>query len=194
MGGQMSSNDLDLLFLYDGDMNWFAQSAPRIGADLSVGVKGGVIGLKNLFDRFVGEGKTFKRAVFETHGQPGGIVFGEEKNNCLIDADVLSDTFARYGALFPRFGRIYFSGCNVADKDEGWKFLETAGKVFFQRGGGITFGWTSAGFAVGSNLVRLLSSPVSMLATSGKVLHPWGDARYVWTIAGGQTVQRWVGS
>ena len=190
----MSSTDLDLLFLYDGDMNWLAQSSPRLNADLSVGVKGGVIGLKNLFDRLLGEGKTFKRVVFETHGGPGAIFFGDQKGNRQIDADVLSETFARYDALFPQFGRLYFSGCNVADEDEGWRFIETAGKVFFRRSGGITFGWTSTGFAIGSNLFGLLSGPVFMLGNSGKVWHPWGDARYVWTMAGGNVVQRWVGS
>jgi hypothetical protein len=190
----MADTDLDLLFLYDGDMDWAARSIGRPDADLAIAVKGGVIGLKNLFDRFLSEGRTFKRVMFETEGGAGAIFFGEEKGNSQIDSSVLSKTFVGYQALFPNPARMYFSGCNVADKEEGWRFLETAGRVFFRRGGGVTFGWTSKGFAVGSNLIGVLSGPVFMLANAGKVWHPWGDARYVWTLAGGITMQRWVGS
>jgi len=187
----MAKTDLDLLFLYDGDMDWLSRSAGRLDADLAIAVKGGIKGLKKLFDQFLAEGKTFKRVMFETHGYPGMIFFGDEKGNCQIDSDALTASFAGYDALFPNQTRMYFAGCNVADEDAGWGFLETAGKTFFKRSGGTTFGWTSSGFAIGSNLIGLLS-PISLLRNAGRVWHAWGDARYVWVGPGGSPVLRYT--
>jgi hypothetical protein len=185
-------SDLDLLFLYDGDMSWLERSVGRFDADLAIAVEGGIKGLKKVFDRFLAEGKTFKRVMFETHGYPGMIFFGDEKNNCQIDSAELTAEFTGYDALFPKYTRMYFAGCNVAEDEAGWQFLETAGKTFLTRAGGLTFGWTSAGFAIGTNLVGLLSSPIYMLVNSGKVWHAWGDARYVWTGPGGSPTVRYT--
>jgi hypothetical protein len=187
------TTDLDLLYLYDGDMSWLGRSVPRFDANLNIAVKGGINGLKNVFGQLLSQNKTFKRVVFDTHGYKGMIFFGDEKGNKQIDVGKLSE-FNGYDALFPNYTRMYFDGCNVADDDEGWKFLETAGKIFLPRGGGLTFGWTSKGFAVGSNLISILSGPVFTLTHAGKVWHPWGDARYVWITPGGFPAQRYTDS
>jgi hypothetical protein len=178
----------ELLFIYDTEVNWASTTHGRRGA-YNVGVSGGITGLKGELDKLVADGKTFERVMFYTHGNVGAIFFGDERNNRQIDVSVLP-ALQKYNVLFPFFCRMYFAGCNVADGDEGWQFLATAGRVFFPKRGGVTFGWTSKGFFDGGNLIKLLA-PLPSLALSGHEDHLWGDARYVFTGPGGVTVQRW---
>jgi hypothetical protein len=72
-----------------------------------------------------------------------------------------------YDQLFRTSGRVYFAGCNCADGDDGWAFLEAAGAIFLRSGGGQAFGWTSLGFAV----------PSFFRPSGGHAVHLWGDVR-----------------
>jgi hypothetical protein len=182
-----NTRDVDFLYLYGADMSLLTQSPRRHDADLVVGVEGGVKRLKAVFDKFLSERKTFRRVMFETHGNTGAIVFGNEKGNRQIDADVLSRKFDGYDALFPESARLTFSGCKVADDDDGWVFLETAAKVLLKRSG-MTSGWTSVGFAVGGNLSAIPGGAIYDRIVGGQVWHPWGDKRSVWAGPGGSPI------
>ncbi len=118
------TTDLDLLYLYDGDMSWLGRSMPRFDANANIAVKGGIMGLKKVFDQLLSQRKTFKRVVFDTHGNNGTIFFGDDKGNSEINSGVISKTFSGHDALFPDYTRMYFDWCNVADDDQGWKFLD----------------------------------------------------------------------
>ena len=165
----------ELLFIYDTEVNWASTTHGRRGA-FNVEVSGGIKGLKNQLDKLVSDRKTFERVMFYTHGNTGKIFFGDDDINVSNLADL-----QKYNVLFPFFGRMYFAGCNVADGEDGWRFLEAAGRVFFPTRGGVTFGWTSKGFFDGGNLITLLS-PLISLTRSGHEDHLWGDARYVFTV------------
>jgi len=72
-----------------------------------------------------------------------------------------------YSKLFPAFNsRILFAGCNVAEGDDGWKFLLAAARCFLGNGGE-TIGWTSKGFQAPFSLRR------------GHIIHFWGDTKQV---------------
>ena len=138
--------------------------------------------------------------MFYTHGNSGKIFFGEQQGNRTIDAGVLQTKLNGYDALFPKFTRMHFAGCNVAEDEVGWKFLETAGKVFLKRGGGLTFGWDSVGLGVGGNLIADVGAAVvggvvgGVLLHNlleGKVEHVTGTACYVWIQIGGDPVHRY---
>jgi hypothetical protein len=78
-----------------------------------------------------------------------------------------------YSGVFPFFTRVYFDGCNVAEGDAGWLFLQEIAKSLCRIGGGVVFGWTSLGFST-----RGFHWP-------HKWVHPWGDVRYVVAAPGG---------
>src|SRR5262249_31480945 len=135
------------------------------------------------------EGKRFTRAVFDTHGNSGGITF----NGQWLTADVLRDSFEGrgYDTLFPFMGRIYFSGCNVAEGDAGWSFLEAAARAFLRRGGGVAFGHTSKGFAV-TDWAAAFGGALFAWKYGGHVLHLTGESRYVGVPPGGHPVTRFT--
>ena len=102
---------------------------------------------------------------------------------------------------------MYFGGCNVAEGDAGWQFLEAAGRVFLRSAGGVVFGHDSAGLAV-----RLRAPIPGLFGAVGEVLgvfgfhsalggglrslykgqtfHPWGATRYVTVAPGGTIIKR----
>ena len=90
------TTDLDLLYLYDGDVSWLGRSMPRFDANANIAVKGGIMGLKKVFDQLLSQRKTFKRVVFDTHGNKGTIFFGDDRGNSEINSGVLSKTFSGY--------------------------------------------------------------------------------------------------
>ena len=182
------AKDIDLLYIYDADMDWATRSSNRHDADMVVGIKGGIKGLKDTFEKFLSDGLTFRRVTFETHGNEGAIFFGDEKYNRQIDAKVLKSSFTGYDALFPEYAKLMFSGCNVADGAAGWPFLETAAQVFLTRSGGKTAGWTSVGFAWGANLPGILGGVIYDHIYAGHVWHPWGDLHTVWMGPGGSPI------
>lgn len=110
-----------------------------------VPIEGGLEGLRVALRDLVSAGKTFDRCLFETHGSEGQISFGHEAlamSN--IDSWLANQGYDR---LFPHRSRIYFNGCNIADNDKGWDFLDAAGRIFLRIGGGETFAQTRFGTA-----------------------------------------------
>lgn len=182
------------LYIFDANDNAVGDG-PRSGDELyRLGVQGGAKGLWAALDRLVKEGRTFNKVIWQTHGDGGRIGFTRDlvpTGNATLDAfrkqypgmlgnpDVQMDLIqyidfmnpkmlqAGYEKLFPMPTKMYFDGCNVADTDEGWKFLEKAGGLFLH-GGGQVIGWTSKGI----NL------------WAGHTVHFWGDVRTV--VVGGK--------
>ncbi len=119
----------------------------------------------------VASNTTFDAAVFSTHGNKGVISFGG-KGLFYSDLYVMMVDPVDYSKLFPGLNtRILFGGCNVADGDDGWKFLLAAARCFL-RSGGEAIGWTSKGF----------QAPFGL--RDGHIVHLWGDTRQVRTMGG----------
>jgi len=128
--------------------------------------------LRNLLRALVADKTTFGAAVFSTHGNKGKIFFeGESLTAYKLQEHFYNDK-TDFSSLFPASNsRILFAGCNVAEDDEGWRFLFLAARTFLGNGGE-TIGWTSAGFAVPFGL------------RDGHVVHLWGDTRQVRNMGG----------
>lgn len=123
-------------------------------------------------DALVRANGRFNRILFETHGSPGRIVFG----NYGFGANWLRSVRGRgYSTLTTKNARIYFNGCNVAAGAAGWDFLQAAAEVFLTPGGGEVFGHTSVGFG----------NPLS-----GHVVHLWGDTRRLYVDSKGKVIER----
>jgi len=121
---------------------------------------------------FAGRGDRFDRIAIDTHGNPGLISFGKEG----LDAG----TFVNFSRqiivpLCDPGAHVYFSGCNVAEGDEGWGFLRAAGYFFLRGSGGRVSGWTSLGFTQG-------------LFDTGHTYHLWGKVRTAYCGADGQCI------
>jgi hypothetical protein len=133
------------LYIYDKSSDIDRdQAAGRFSGDndvLTIGVRFGVENLRKVFEQLVNNNERFNRVVFQTHGSPGRIWFGNES----VTANVLKTQFRMFSQLFPHPTRIYFDGCNVAEGGDGTDFLLAAGEVFLRTGGGETFGWTTLG-------------------------------------------------
>jgi len=128
-------------------------------------------------------GKIFERAVFTTHGQAGQINFNHQGINAHVLYKLINAY--RFDRLFPvKNARMYFDGCNVADGDDGWSFLEAAARTFFRSWGGNVFGWTSKG----------LGMPSVIPFIGGHTEHLWGNIRGVIITPaddGGAYLKRW---
>ncbi len=111
---------------------------------VTLAIDKGIDELKDSFDILLEHGQIFNRALFQTHGKPGGIWFGNE----VLTKYVLTSKFNKYAALFPSVTRIYFDGCNVAGGEDGTNFLLAAGNIFLARGGGEAVGWITLGTAM----------------------------------------------
>ena len=165
----------DRLWIYDASEDVFtdmitANDRPNtymIPARAPADGGSGVIVLTEWLDVLVKNRTSFSNMVFITHGASGKI---------RIDGDDLDQRSLRlyfqakgYEQLVESGGRIYFAGCDCADGEDGWNFLEAAGNVFLKYGGGQCFGWTSLGFAV----------PSYFSPSGGHAVHLWGDIRAV---------------
>lgn len=183
----------NLLHIYDADDDNMRQTASihswRKVDVKEIGVRGGIKGLKKELDKLLYDKWIFPKVVFFTHGNSGSIYFNKER----IDQDTLRRHFANrgYERLFPipLNTRMYFSGCNVAEDDVGWIFLEIAASIFLKTMGGVAFGFTSKGFMF-SPPHLLLTSPLTYLIVAGKSIHPTGNARYVYVGPGGNFIKR----
>jgi hypothetical protein len=127
--------------------------------------------LKRVLSSLLAANTTFDAAVFSTHGNKGVIWFDEDS---LAWWDIYQNFFpGNYSSLMPSGnGRILFGGCNVADGDDGWKFLLAAARSFLEFGGE-AIGWTSKGF----------QAPFGL--RDGHIIHLWGDSRQVRNMGGG---------
>jgi hypothetical protein len=133
------------LYIYDTS-DWIdrLQARGRFSGQhdvLTFGIQNGIKGLLEVFNQLLRTGQHFNRVVFQTHGSPGVIWFGD----AAFTASGLKTHFQRYSPLFPTFTRIYFDGCNVAKGADGTDFLIAAGEAFLRAGGGDVFGWKNLG-------------------------------------------------
>jgi hypothetical protein len=182
------AKDYDLLFVYDAEES--AESVARADADICVGVSGGVAGLERELDKLLAQGMAFKRAIFDTHGTYGGILFGDKPKYThtqrTLDSDALVaiSTGKNYDRLFPQRASIYFNGCEVARGIGGMKFLETAGRIFLRRMGGLVFGHTTNGYDI-PDWILILGGPWTLHRFGGHVYHPSGGEVYVYVLPGG---------
>jgi hypothetical protein len=142
-------------------------------------VRGGTYLLSELLEGLLRSGKRFRNVVFITHGRAGMIGF----DNNELGVEQLDRYFTDKGLerLFPKYTRMYFAGCNAAVGEEGWKFLEAAGRLFLKVGGGEVFGWTSYGFAMRNQV---------FMPGRGRIVHPWGKVRSVFIKPGGEVHSR----
>lgn len=162
---------MTLLHVFDASDWRIRQTAGARGEVHRLPVTSGAELLTQL-DALKGAGKHFSRILFETHGSPGRISFG----NRYIDATWVRSLIPRgYTSLTTRNARVYFNGCNVAEGDGGWDFLEAAVELFLTPGGGEVFGQTSVGFGNPFN---------------GHVVHLWGDTRRLYVDGTGRIVER----
>jgi hypothetical protein len=136
------------LYIYDASSRIDrVQAAGRFAGEkdvLSIGIRSGIDNLKRVLDQLVGNHQMFNRVLFQTHGSPGGIWFGNDK----VTANTWKTTLRTYASLFPGFTRVYFDGCNVAEGGEGTDFLFAAGNVLLVGGGGDVLGWKNLGFGM----------------------------------------------
>ena len=173
-----------LLHIYDTS-DWVGRRQYESSHDdvYSIGVSSGVNELLEKLNDLILNGKIFRRAVFTTHGHAGQISFNHQR----IDTTVLYKMINayRFDRLFPfANARMYFDGCNVAEGDDGWSFLEAAARTFFRTAGGNVFGWTSKG----------LGMPSVIPFIGGHTEHLWGDIRGVIITPaddGGAYLKRW---
>lgn len=115
--------------------------------------------MRKALDDLLAANTSVSRLLIETHGTPGRIYLG----GSAIGHNVVEDWFANrgYERMFSGSANVVFNGCNVAESDDGWLFLEKFGNALLNLNGGRITGWTSAGF----------SNPVD-----GHVVHLWGKA------------------
>jgi hypothetical protein len=166
-----------LLHIYDASDRsirltaWIRRNSSMFASVYPVPVDDGLPGLRRALDKLVSARKTFQHCVFETHGHVGGISFRHEG---LEASNIVAWLGSRgYERLFPLWSRIYFNGCNIADDDGGWDFLDAAGKIFLHLGGGETFAQTGRGTLL----------PWDYL--NGHIHHFWSDTCYSRWFAGG---------
>jgi hypothetical protein len=157
-----------LLSIYDNSDSLGKWRGGHTGDDVMTESVISSLELHNLFCHCVNEGVTFESMLFTTHGAPGAIALSRE----IVGREEWLNEFygEKFETLFPfPFARIYFDGCNVAEGEAGWQFLEATGLTFLRAWGGAVLGWTSLGFGVPSFVPFIGSHTV----------HPWGDARIV---------------
>jgi hypothetical protein len=161
---------MPLLHIFDSSDSRIRQTAAARGAVHRLGLPDGNA-LAPALDNLVAQGNRFDRVLFETHGSPGRIYF----DGNYVGAGYWRSVVARnYARITSPNARVYFNGCNVAEGDAGWRFLEAAAAVFLSPGGGVVFGQTSVGFGNPFN---------------GHVVHLWGSTRTLFVDAHGRVLE-----
>jgi hypothetical protein len=162
---------MPLLHIFDSSDSRIIQTAEKRGELWRVGLASGNDLVPALDDLLKG-GARFDRVLFETHGSPGTIYFG----NQYVGASWWTSVLNRgYTNLTTANSRIYFNGCNVAEGADGWAFLDAAARCFLTPGGGEVFGQTSLGFGNPFN---------------GHVVHLWGTTRRIYVGQDGRIIER----
>ncbi len=167
-----------LLHIYDADdSNIVGTAEARVveGAKLMLPISNNCSDLISGLDSLVG-GRTYNRILFETHGSPGRLYFG----NRYIDAAwVTANMLNRsYDTITPHSTRIYFNGCNVTEGSAGSQIMRAIASVFLTRGGGEVFGHTSVGLEV----------PIYSWLT-GHVVHVTGERKTIYVAPGGRVLE-----
>ncbi|HEY3621145.1 MAG TPA: hypothetical protein VGL12_01890 [Roseiarcus sp.] len=171
-----------LLHIYDAESYsirataWARRNASIVAPLMvyPVPVEGGRWGLRTALDKLVKEGLTFQRCLVETHGNVGAIFFDDER----VDESNLVQLYGNrgYENIFSHVmaNKIYFNGCYIADDGGGWQFLDTVGRVFLRRAGGVVMAQTGAG--------RHL---LGWTTLTGHIIHFGADTCYSTILPGG---------
>lgn len=126
--------------------------------------------LREIFDGLIRRQVRISRLLFDTHGKPGQVDFGNQGLAvCNINGWLES---RNYEKVFNANARIMCNGCNVGEGASGSAFLARMGQLLLGSGG-IIKGWTSVGFAS---------------LTDGHVMHLWGDVKTITINRSGQVV------
>lgn len=133
-----------------------------------------IAGLVSILNHHLAMKHRFDRVVIDTHGAPGTICFG--RDDVHVDFWLRSAANIQTGLCTPG-AQVYFSGCNVAEGEDGWAFLEGAAAFWMKGAGGCVSGWTSVGFA-------------DVVFSTGRTWHPWGRHRQLWADARGRFQRR----
>jgi hypothetical protein len=160
-----------LLHIFDANDESIRQTAEKRGVLTREPVTS-VAGMVGALDKIRMSGTRFDRCLFETHGTPGSIWFGEEALTSEYIEKYLTTRY--WDQIFQPNSRIYFNGCNVAEGQDGSRFLRAAASSFIKSFGGTVFGQTSLGFPNPFN---------------GHVIHLWGDTKTLYVEPGGRIVE-----
>lgn len=161
---------MGLLHIFDSSDSGIVQTVGARGVVDQLPISTGD-DLAPALDRLVSAGSRFDRVLFETHGSPGHIYFG---NQFISAAWWRSVRDRNYTNLTTANARVYFNGCNVAEEASGWEFLEAVVPVLLTPGGGEVFGQTSVGFGNPFN---------------GHVVHLWGSTRRLFVDSNGRIIE-----
>lgn len=131
---------MGLLHIYDSSDSGIAEKAKKRVSERSVPISK-VEELETALNDLLHTRKVFDRILFETHGYPGIIRF----NGKSIDTNYWKEKAGRYEFLTAPITRIYFNGCNVAENELGWKFLEAVAGAFMVTTSGEVFAHTDTG-------------------------------------------------
>ena len=88
--------------------------------------------LVDVFTHLKKRGTKVDRLDFHTHGAPGHLAIGAD----FLGFQELSDNFKNRGfeKIFKKNARVFFHGCNVADRADGEMFLAVFGAIFLREG------------------------------------------------------------
>ena len=131
----------------DGDRNLVLRGVASFGEVL------------NVLDGFIRQRRQFGNIFFSTHGSPGDVSLPSGS----LNASNTHQLIARR-AIFGDQGRVLFMGCNCADDEVGWRFMEAVGRALIQ-----------SGFVGGSNSV-IISARWGLIEPR---LPAWGLLRIV---------------
>jgi hypothetical protein len=134
-------NLMALLHIYDSSDSGIVKTANQRTADKKLPIPH-MSDLRYFLDQLKKENVVYDRILFETHGNPGKILFKHME----VDEMYWQDMPRRYDQLTAPFAKIYFNGCNVAEGEAGWRFLEAVARVFMSATNGEIFGHTTMGF------------------------------------------------
>ena len=140
------------LVIYDAENSDMTRMGTDTDADRYLAIHN-MEELANKWDQFVhSPGGTYSRVVFVCHGGPGFVLFNVQ------DPDVPTRDYLDWGRVpkifggrdyrhvFPTYMRVYFPGCNCAETDMGWLFLDMMARNLCSFQGGLVFGWTGKGY------------------------------------------------
>jgi hypothetical protein len=202
-----------LIYSSAADPRWYKARGPEsIGPArvLELDVPGVVrgIGVANIAElkaelvKLRNDGILIDRMQFVTHGNAGGIYFGNDR----FDAHVMASQFVGQGFedLFVPGAHVFCHGCNVADHDFGCSYGELVKPGGFEACSNLVHGpdlgrtfllkfaqvflYKAGGRVGASTSVGLPINPFNH-----KVYHFWGDTVYAYISRGGQRLRIAVG-
>lgn len=168
------------LLVYDAEEESSIDRDDLHDASAKVPIRHGTRQFSEEMAKLVQSGATFEKCLFFAHGNPGAVLFNHTDWNIHNFSEVLDGT--GYERLFPTYSRIYFDGCNVAEGNEGWTFLELVGKTFLKNSGGVVSGYIGKGIGFWHHGIVHMPIPF---------INPDEGQRRVFFGAGGE-IKEWI--